>query len=142
MLFDTVPLRVLLVVIVLLLNALSNVPVEPLFIAAERAPFETASPEFLLVLFSVCVSVVVVVVVSVFVRVLLCVCVLESVLVLVAVLVDVVVSVFVFVLLLVLSPPPVVCVVAFSAPMADALKPKQRAMVDARSVFFMSLSVG
>ncbi len=60
---ETVPLSALLAVAVEVLKALLNVPVEPLFNAADRSPPALAAPEFLFWLVSLLSLVVVVVVV-------------------------------------------------------------------------------
>ena len=62
---ETVPLSALLAVAVEVLKALLNVPVEPLFNAADRSPPALAAPEFLFWLVSLLSLVVVVVVVVV-----------------------------------------------------------------------------
>ena len=64
---ETVPLSALLAVAVEVLKALLNVPVEPLFNAADRSPPALAAPEFLFWLVSLLSLVVVVVVMVVIV---------------------------------------------------------------------------
>jgi hypothetical protein len=121
---ETVPLSALLAVAVEVLKALLNVPVEPLFNAADRSPPALAAPEFLFWLVSLLSLVVVVVVVVVVVAAELVV--LLAVLLLLLELSVVVVlrlelSVSAVLMLLVL-PPSVFCVLATCA-MAAELSP-------------------